>query len=162
MNYTRIVCALAAILVISSSAHADPLDVYFQKHTRPAAALRSALVPGWGQFFNDQSVKGWVAGTLFFGAVGSYFYYTNRSDEYYRDYEARGLRDDASYADYEEQKQNAVTALTVAGSVWFLSVLDAYLFGERGAVPADDDGAAAALQISWRRDGPALLWTRNF
>lgn len=162
MNTIRIGCALLALLVFSSSVLAEPLDVYFRRHTRLNAAVRSAMVPGWGQFFNDQSVKGWVAGTLFFGAAGAYFYYTGRADEYYRDYEARGLRDDAAYADYEEQKQHAVTALTVAGSAWFLSVLDAYLFGKRGEPPADDDGAPGALQVSWRGDGPALRWTRNF
>ena len=162
MNIIKIGCALITIVVFCSAALADPLDVYFRRHTRPNAAVRSALVPGWGQFFNGQPVKGRVAGALFFGAVGAYFYYTGRADEYYRDYEEHGLRNDASYADYEEQKQHAVTALTVAGGAWFLAVLDGYLFGKRGELPADDAGAPAALQVSWRGDGPALRWTRNF
>lgn len=162
MNCSKIGCVLAVVLVFSSSVMADPLDLYFLKHTRPNAALRSALVPGWGQFFNEQPVKGWVAGTVFFGAVGAYFYYTGRANEYFTDYEARGLSADASYADYEEQKQNAVTALTVAGGAWFLGIVDAYLFGKRGEPPSDETGAPDTFQISWGGGGPALRWTRNF
>ena len=36
---------------------------------RPGAAMRSALVPGWGQYYKGHRTKGWVVGGLFIGSV---------------------------------------------------------------------------------------------
>ena len=41
----------------------------FPEDRRPSAAWRSALVPGWGQYYKDQKKRGYLLGGLFAGSA---------------------------------------------------------------------------------------------
>lgn len=90
------------------------------------AALRSALVPGWGQHFNRQPVKG----TLFFlstvaAAVGGLRLY-DKSQDTFDEYERRGEKNSSLYEDYSDERTQAVLLGGLAGVLWVWSGLDAY------------------------------------
>lgn len=159
-----ILCAIGIIVIFAAAGFSDPVEIDFRRQTRGNAALRSALIPGWGQFFNSQTFKGGVVGTVFFASVGGYFYYTGVADDDYLAYEKQGLRDGSLYADYEAHKQQAVTAATIAAGMWVVAVVDAYIFGKERLEPGDrpQPPASAGFEWSWLDTGPNLRWKHYF
>ncbi len=58
----------------------------FVKDLRPGATWRSAILPGWGQFYKNQKKKAYIVGGLFSGAavftVGAYMIERNAEQSY--------------------------------------------------------------------------------
>jgi Family of unknown function (DUF5683) len=95
-------------------------------HTPGHAAWRSALLPGWGQRFNTQEVKGaLITGTFLVTALGSISLY-NKATSTYDDYKEHGVKDDSRYDDYERRRTGALVLGTAALFLWAYSVRDAY------------------------------------
>jgi hypothetical protein len=157
-----VLCVMVIMCVFSTAGFSGTLDLDFRKRTPENAALRSALVPGWGQIFNEQVVKGWVAGTVFFVSVGSYFYYNGIANQDYTDYEARGLVDDSLYSDYETHRQQANTAIYVAAGTWVVAIIDAYIFGNSDADNKKQSLRPSGFQWALGDCGPSLRWKRYF
>lgn len=92
-----------------------------------SAAVRSALVPGWGQVFNRQSTKGAL---LFFtvagAAAGSYLLHREAKDTY-DEYKAIGDPDDSRYDDYKRQRTQSIVLGSAAAAIYLFSIVDAYL-----------------------------------
>ena len=93
------------------------------------AAFRSMILPGWGQFYNEQPGKGtFVFGTellLAAGTVSSYILYKQSKDAY----ERTTQRDIASEKYNEMDKYSKINwcCLGLMGAVWLYSVIDSYL-----------------------------------
>ncbi len=103
-------------------------DIFIKSPT--SAALRSALIPGWGQFYNGRGLKGMILGTLNFISVG----YTLR----------RYI--DMKNSPTNQNVSNFLGALILNIAVWGYTIadafVDAYLYGfgvERDTVLKDID-----------------------
>lgn len=80
---------------------------------RPAAAMRSALIPGWGQMYKGETTKGWVVAGLFAGTTGGSL--------------ALHLTDDGG-SDAGGDSPLLRDALSVAAAgIWLYSYLDALM-----------------------------------
>ena len=124
------------------------LDVELTPKTGVKAALRSAFIPGWGQYYGDQKTKGFAFGMMFAGAVAFFAIadhdLTNKENDYesrLRDYDnarAEGatyselLRLHKTMADAQKRAYDAEDvrriSIGVVAGVWGLNVLDALLF----------------------------------
>jgi len=95
-------------------------------HTRVNSTVRSALIPGWGQIFNKQRVKGWslmiTTTASLFGSVTLY----RKSKDSFNDYEASGRINGPAYDDYESERVQAMVLGSLAVALWSFSVVDAY------------------------------------
>jgi hypothetical protein len=101
-------------------------DVFFKSPTK--AALRSAILPGWGQFYNGRKIKGFVLGSL---SLASLTYTLVK----YSEYRKRG--DNQGVSEF-------LGALIINVSIWGYTsadaFVDAYLYGfkaERDTVLKD-------------------------
>lgn len=135
--------------------------------TRSDAAFRSLLVPGWGQVYNRQPVKGAVFGTVALVTVGAALTFHLQGAKAEQDYKAKvtagqlgsdpgaaaaALREKAS-KDYRWRNGFVYGAL----GVWAVSAADAYLFGVDGdkvaeglaLAPLPVEGGAGML-VAWR------------
>ncbi len=140
--------SLPAASLIALSADAVVL------RSRSGAAFRSFLIPGWGQFYNRESVKGSVflgAEVALFG-VATTFHILGMQDE--KDYhlpreqfEGKFATDTSGLTLSEIAENLRLSAATnyrtrntfiiIAGGLWAYNLLDAYLNG----VPANAEGA---------------------
>jgi hypothetical protein len=89
------------------------------------AIWRSTLLPGWGQFYNKDDLKGWIfTGLAVLGGIttiGSYIEMQKRYDEYKNttsDFETYYERANSKY---QEFKRCAISL----GIIWILNILDA-------------------------------------
>jgi len=101
--------------------------------SKGGATFRSALVPGWGQFYNGETFKsvtfmGLGLGSLF-GGLGYYFAAeTNRADYDSNSKESVEMREKGN-----DQVQIANWLLRAFAVVWTINVADAYLSGQDSA-----------------------------
>lgn len=100
--------------------------VEFSKVSPMNSAVRSALIPGWGQHFNRQPVKGSVLFLSFAATTFGAFYLNSKSNHSYDDYKARGSRNDSLFDDYEDEKSQATILGIGAGLIWAFSIFDAH------------------------------------
>ncbi len=112
------------------------------------ALFRSALVPGWGQFYNREAAKGTAFLAAGLGALGTAagFFVASKSAE--SDYESNTAASVPSRELANERLRVANIGLIVYGVVWAASLLDAYLTGEDFtgvALPSSVAGASGAL-----------------
>ncbi len=90
------------------------------------SAIRSVFLPGWGQHFNRQRVKGTLFFFTFAAAAAGSLHLRSESKSSFDDYKRRGLKDDPLYDEYEDQKMQSTLLGIGAGILWTLSVFDAY------------------------------------
>jgi TolB-like protein len=140
--------------------------------TKSGAVFRSVLIPGWGQFYNRQPVKGGIIvgaeAALIGAAVAMHFLGAADEDKYtnsnfalrYPDLtplelgqKAQELRESAE--DFYELRNIFIYS---AVGVWLYNILDAYIFGIDGekeagleitptTIPDVQGGTAAGLSI---------------
>lgn len=98
---------------------------------RPAAALRSLAVPGWGQFHKGDRAKGWAfalaAGTAVLGTATA----TLARDAAREDYLAATTPDEAvaRYPAYNRWQRTQAAFRIGAAAVWTAATLDALVSG---------------------------------
>jgi hypothetical protein len=90
------------------------------------AALRSALVPGWGQWFNSERQKGAILGGATLIATGAAAWLFVDSHSVYNDYTARGVPNDPLYDRYKNERTSAFIALGAASIGYLFGIFDAY------------------------------------
>jgi TolB-like protein len=140
--------------------------------SKSGAVFRSVLIPGWGQFYNREPVKGGIivgAEAALIGAAVAMHFLGAADEDKYTDsnfalkypgltpielgQKAQQLRESAE--DYYELRNIFIYS---AIGVWLYNILDAYIFGIDGekdagleltptAVPDVQGGAAAGLSI---------------
>ena len=97
------------------------------------AAVRSALMPGWGQGWNEQYTKGWIVFGIFAVSTFGYFYFYNKAEADYKKYEDNGSVNGSKYDDYEKNYNTSMTCGIVALVTWVYAVADAYFVGKARA-----------------------------
>jgi hypothetical protein len=107
--------------IVLDGASSDTVWIKLRAKTPFLAGLRSAVLPGWGQFYDSRTGRGWLM--LGMGAVagGAALWteveYSDRVDD----------GDDP--ASVEEARNDRQLALTIAVGVWAFNVLDSvFLF----------------------------------
>lgn len=117
----------------------------FVLHSKPEAVFRSLVVPGWGQFYNEQPMKGkfilasevvLVSGMLFFNSQ-----YSKAHNDYTMATDPNATEDLFDKAEGKRKTRDALGYL--AAGIWVYNLVDAYLCGWDG-----ENKAAAQLQIS--------------
>ena len=127
------------------------LTVSLTPKTRLKAAVRSLVVPGWGQLYTEQKSKGLLFNLLAVGSVAAYLIADNNYNDEYDDLQASRRAYDSTIAhggsyddirsryinlrDNQEEAYNAETVrrITIGAVIgaWSLSVLDALFFFPR-------------------------------
>lgn len=130
------------------------------------AVARSLLVPGWGQFYGDQTRKGtaFLLGTAAGGIALAWTHeaYQDEVDDYRRAREAYFDEDrleelpalksraDGARRAADRAYDRRTAALAVTGGFYLVSILDAALL-----FPSPSEGSFAAIS-PWGSDGPRL------
>ncbi|MCX6136755.1 MAG: DUF5683 domain-containing protein [Ignavibacteriales bacterium] len=103
----------------------------FDTHSKSEAVFRSFVVPGWGQMYNKQQLKGYIFLCGQTMLIGSYFYFNQKYSDTYNNYslekdptKTAKLFDDAESA---KNRRNLI-GYAIAGT-WILGMVDAYVFG---------------------------------
>lgn len=151
----------------------DLLTIEAHQKTPAARALRSAFLPGLGQFYGGSPLRG----TFYLGAeaaavtiaVSAHLRYQDANDEalFLRERArieeqigepaaAEGTRGEylAALGRRDDRYDLRNQALAAAGAVWFLSIVDALLFEESGAVKGNradaDNSHGDGVRLAWR------------
>ena len=136
------------------------------------AGLRSAVMPGWGQFYSERKPAGWTyislaaaSGSVLVAYQVKYRGRVRQADASYEDLQSATTPADiaAAQADYDtrvirvdEAKHQRNVAAYVFGTVWAVNFVDAVFFfrGPRpggltvaGVVQPESDGVAASLAL---------------
>lgn len=120
------------------------------RDARPEAALRSMLVPGWGQLYKGHDVKAYAFVGLFGAAVGgAVLAHARRADAQQR-YEAASTIDEADgrYDTYNAWHRARNGLIQGAAVVWAVSYVDALLSGSSRTASQPVSGHAAPSGIS--------------
>lgn len=119
--------------------------------SRGDAAFRSLLVPGLGQFYNRQPVKGWVFAGAEVGLLGSALAFHLSGTRAYDDYQAFGGGGPSPSAEaarlYDQATSRFRTRnwlLAGAGVVWAVNLVDAWVSGVDGEAMLGGGAVAAA------------------
>ena len=108
------------------------------------ALLRSAVLPGWGQFYNHEPLKGVVLGSVELGLLGWLI------AEHIASENARTENDDPSYQIHSQRRLDLIWYTSAA---WLFGMLDAYVdaylysFETENEVFERETGIGAALYI---------------
>ena len=129
----------------------------FTSHSPGNAAIRSALVPGWGQAFNGNQVKGTLWFSAFaLAAVGSAVM-ANQADKTHDEYEATGRNNGPLYDDYEREYKLSLVLAAAAVGVWAMSVVNAYRQGYDALW-----SQAPAIDVVYAGDTAGVRWKKRF
>ena len=102
---------------LTKTAIKDSVATNNQKSKSPTAAmLRSLALPGWGQFYNEQIIKGLVVVAGQATLIGFNFYYNNQANQF---------RVGSPERDFYQDRRNLTYWLMVAATL--LSMADAYI-----------------------------------
>jgi len=101
---------------------------YLVRRTRSEAMFRS-FIPGWGQFYNEQPVKGFLFSGVELGLISAsvaLYFSANSAYDKYRENKPETVE----YFDKAESRyQIADILLYTAIGIWALNIVDAYLNG---------------------------------
>lgn len=100
-------------------------SVFVMQKSPMGAVLRSALIPGWGQFYNESYWKVPVV----WGALGWFVYGWIESNNNYTDYRDKylisGLQRDLSVREFYKDQRDLFAVYI--GLTYFLNLIDAYV-----------------------------------
>jgi hypothetical protein len=158
-----ILISLSMLCVKTAFSSPKPVLIDLSDRTPVNAGLRSLILPGWGQFFNDQPLKGYiVAGSAVVTVIGSYLL-NEQANGTYNDYLNKGLKNDQLYSDYEMRQQQAMIVSYVAIGVWAYGVADAYIFAMNSSrstkkkneglsiIPTFKKGVGPGVQLCYKK-----------
>lgn len=161
-------------------AHPQQISVELSPKTGFKAALRSMIIPGWGQRYEDRKTKGFMFSVLFVGAglvlLDNQNKFQDREDAYLTrlaEYDAalnggasideltgyHAALVDAQHRAYDAEDNRRIAAGVVAG-IWGLNVLDAILFAPRERATFSIKGIA--MTPSADAQGVRLTLSRAF
>ncbi|MBZ0264216.1 hypothetical protein K8I28_06070 [bacterium] len=118
------------------------------------STFRSLAVPGWGQFYNEQPLKGWIFFAGEAAAISSWLIADQMYEDSYEDYLLAKTPNKAAklYDDVQQARLIKNVTLASAGGVWVLNVLDAWLFskdreGSLFGFGIQQDDSAVSFQV---------------
>ncbi len=126
----------------------------FVNDSRPAAAWRSAILPGWGQFHKRQSKRGYVIGGAFWGTLaagGIALVAERRARDDYLAADGPATEFEDSYNRYNTLFKTRRNLFLAAAILWAVNVGDA-LWSDypQPRVTADQDAVQLTLTIPLR------------
>ncbi len=137
----------------SATAGAPEIRYVVLPDPRPDAALRSLVVPGWGQFYKGDRGRGWAfavtAGAVTAGAVAAHVVYLDAD----RAYDDGRLGDDFDALDDRRNRWKRIRGGLLGGAavVWGAAALEALVTGgptvERLAVAPAPEGVGLSLRV---------------
>ena len=162
--YLSIISFLGGV-IMAAPAQSQPADSLPSKSVSPTGALvRSALVPGWGQFYNKKYIKAGV-----FALGESYLIYSiatnwKKADDHKSNFQgsADPLYRALEFAEYEKYRDRRNLNLWIMAAALFYSMFDAYVDAhladfnqsdkafEARLEPTPDDGVRLVLDIRIR------------
>jgi len=151
---------LCALVLLSGSAYARPTQHDFSDQTPTNSAVRSLLLPGWGQFHNKQKTKGWIISSLVVISLAGAIYYNGQASSKYDDYTNAGVQNGPLYDDYQTQQTQAMTASLVCAGLWIYAVIDAYAYGK--PIEQPDLQSNAGLKIACNNGRANVSYTARF
>jgi len=123
---------------------ANEIDIRLKMKTRFRAALRSSLIPGWGQIYYGNSQRGTILMSAAIISAASIIYADRIYGDRSRDYSvalanfsaASSIEDknrlkiilDASQRDAYDAETNRNMTIAIGAAAWALNVLDALVF----------------------------------
>lgn len=127
------VLIICLMLFISSSVDAKLCNQKFDfsNYSASNAALRSALLPGWGQGWNEQETKGWIIFGVFIASACMAFHFNNEAEKSYKFYSQIGAPAGTEYDNYKRNFDTARILGTVAVLTWIYAVADAYFVAKK-------------------------------
>ncbi len=131
-------------------------DVDLSVHTKMSAGVRSLLVPGWGQAYNEEPRKA----ALFFGVTailaGSAIVTYRDAQDSYDEYKAGGQKNASSYDDYKNGLNLSAVLIGLTAIMWGVGVSDAV---RNSSGPR----ANAGTTLAFNENGtPELVYERRF
>jgi len=119
---------MQSALPVTASSEAT-IRYVIQPDPRPEAALRSLLLPGWGQHYKGQHLKGWILtgswGLLLGASLTAHLQYTRAYDRYRRETDPARIESRYRTANRWFKARNGL--LIGLAAVWAYSYLDALL-----------------------------------
>ncbi len=152
---------LDAFNQLPSSNGSEPQVTYIRvEDVRPAAAMRSMLVPGWGQFYRGDSRKGWAVGSAWAVSVGSLGVTHIARQRAKSEYEEETNPDLVSekYDAFNSWNRRRSVAAIATGLVWLYAYVDALStrgnaevqLGSNVTLAYGSNGSLAALRVQIR------------
>lgn len=89
------------------------------------ALLRSAVLPGWGQFYNDRPLKGLLLGSLEIGLAAWLILEHLAAEEARKAFLESG--DPADEAAYEAHSRRRLDLIWYTSGAWLYGMFDAYV-----------------------------------
>lgn len=117
---------IIAALFINTTAFAGNVNVNLSADKPINASLRSALIPGWGQLWNEQPTKSAIVFIVFGASLAGALYYNNEADEKYKKYKNTGMVNGDYYDKYETAYNTSKIFTYVTIAAWVYGVVDAY------------------------------------
>lgn len=101
-----------------------------ESRTKADIMWRSALLPGSGQFYNNEPAKGYIYSLGYLASVGAIIKYAIDREAAVNTYKNATDRFDEKYRAAEEAGLRVIIPIAIAGVIWTVSVLDGFLTGE--------------------------------
>ncbi len=134
----------------------------FYAKTPLNASLRSVVVPGWGQFFNQQKTKGCIVAGATLLSLTTAVLMSNKANSTYSDYEAKGVANDPLYDDYSTQFNTSVMFGCITAAIWVWGAVDAYLFAPSSSANLEKLGEQGlAFEIKEKQQF-VLVYSKRF
>jgi hypothetical protein len=118
------------------------------------AVFRSVLLPGWGQFYNRETIKGvsFIGAEALAAGLAVAFHLIGADAEKRYDGLAHGTSSetfDLARADAENAYKLRNIFLIAAGGVHLVNILDAFISGKTYDPPGGGGGGASGLTYTW-------------
>jgi hypothetical protein len=146
------------------------IAIKLSRKTRVKATFRSMIVPGWGQVYSGDKLRGYLITTGTVITAAAIFHFDRRFDKKKNDFDiaqsnyvnAMTIEEKIALKAISDEKQQDAykaetdrnTALAVGAAFWAYNVLDAFLFFPDGnayfpSLTSLGDGAALTYQIEF-------------
>ena len=91
---------------------------------------RSALLPGLGQFYNGEIAKGYIYSLAYVASIAAVVKYLIDQNDAVSAYNNTNYDFEVKYKAAQDAQTKVIIPLALAGTVWGISVLDAFLSGK--------------------------------
>jgi tetratricopeptide (TPR) repeat protein len=112
---------------------------------------RSALLPGFRQFYNGQTAKGYIYSLAYVASIAAIIKYTIDQNDAVAAYNNANTDFDAKYKTASDMKNKVIIPIAAAGTVWAVSVIDAFISGK------DEEPARAGKTVEIRYDNGIVI-----
>jgi hypothetical protein len=156
----KIISSICVLFILSGYCYAKPTAYSFSERRPINSAVRSLILPGWGQCFNGQCTKGYIVGSLALLTLAGSYLLNDQANKTYTDYQNEGIKDSTKYDDYQTQQTQAMTASAVCAVIWIYGVIDAYANGK----PKEPESAKAStfFSVACSKNQNGLYLTQKF